>query len=73
LLSKKILNAVEMRSLMGDQRPNCLILDEIDGSLASEERVRIGAFVSMVTRGILVFLYSICFCRLLNALKSSQG
>jgi chromosome transmission fidelity protein 18 len=40
-LSKKILNAVEMRSLMGDQRPNCLILDEIDGSLASEERVNV--------------------------------
>jgi hypothetical protein len=33
---------------MGDQRPNCLILDEIDGAMASAEKGGVGALVKMI-------------------------
>lgn len=31
-LTARILDAVEMRSMMGEKRPNCVIIDEIDGA-----------------------------------------
>jgi len=37
VLIEKITNATEMRTL--DDRPNCLIIDEIDGTVGSESKV----------------------------------
>ncbi|RLN95808.1 hypothetical protein BBJ28_00019393 [Nothophytophthora sp. Chile5] len=33
VLKNKIISAMEMQSIWGDRKPNCLILDEIDGAL----------------------------------------
>ncbi|KAH9620440.1 hypothetical protein KSS87_004132 [Heliosperma pusillum] len=33
ILEKKILDAVQMNTIMGDSKPKCLIIDEIDGAL----------------------------------------
>ncbi|KAJ7546189.1 hypothetical protein O6H91_08G029300 [Diphasiastrum complanatum] len=36
-LQGKILDAIQMKSVMGDCKPNCLIIDEIDGALGGAE------------------------------------
>ncbi|KAJ0410247.1 hypothetical protein P43SY_002579 [Pythium insidiosum] len=33
VLKNKIISAMEMQSIWGDRRPNCIILDEIDGAM----------------------------------------
>ncbi|KAL4157676.1 hypothetical protein PRNP1_006693 [Phytophthora ramorum] len=33
LLRNKIINAMEMQSIWGERKPNCIILDEIDGAM----------------------------------------
>lgn len=36
-LQAKILDAVQMKSVMGDLRPNCVVIDEIDGALGGAD------------------------------------
>ncbi|KAG0606534.1 hypothetical protein M758_9G148800 [Ceratodon purpureus] len=36
-LQAKILDAIQMKSVLGDNRPNCLVIDEIDGALSGAE------------------------------------
>ncbi|KAH7427153.1 hypothetical protein KP509_10G031900 [Ceratopteris richardii] len=36
-LKAKILDAVQMKSVMGDLRPNCVVIDEIDGALGGSD------------------------------------
>ncbi|XP_024380878.1 uncharacterized protein [Physcomitrium patens] len=36
-LQGKILDAIQMKSVTGDNRPNCLVIDEIDGALSGAE------------------------------------
>ncbi|ETW08306.1 hypothetical protein, variant 1 [Aphanomyces invadans] len=37
VLRDKIINAMEMQAIFGNNRPNCIILDEIDGAMAGQE------------------------------------
>lgn len=46
----RVLDAVEMRSVMGEKRPNCLIIDEIDGAAGGAEgRNAISALLKVIT------------------------
>ena len=47
-LTQRLVDAMQMRSLFGDQRPNCIILDEIDGSLASECSGAVSALTQLI-------------------------
>jgi chromosome transmission fidelity protein 18 len=48
-LAARVRNAVEMRSVFGDGKPNCVIIDEIDGAMAgSEGRSAIGALLQVI-------------------------
>ncbi|KAF0693861.1 Aste57867_15203 [Aphanomyces stellatus] len=50
VLKEKIISAMEMQSIFGDQRPNCIILDEIDGALSGQEgKGAISALQALVT------------------------
>ena len=52
VLMNKIASASEMRSLLGDRKPNCIILDEIDGVLGdnnSDDKGTINALVKLIT------------------------
>ena len=51
-LKSKVLDAVQMQPVMGDKRPNCLVIDEIDGALGGAEgRGAIQALLSIVNGG----------------------
>ncbi|PRW55958.1 chromosome transmission fidelity 18-like protein [Chlorella sorokiniana] len=51
-LQARILDAVEMQSVMGERRPNCVIIDEIDGATGGAEgRSGIAALLKIVTAG----------------------
>eukprot|EP00963_Diacronema_lutheri_P003835 scaffold287_cov337-Pavlova_lutheri.AAC.198 len=50
-LHQRVLDAVQMQSLIGDKRPNCIIVDEIDGALGGEGRGGIDALLKIVTAG----------------------
>ncbi|KAL4457647.1 hypothetical protein ABPG75_012512 [Micractinium tetrahymenae] len=48
-LQSRILDAVEMQSVMGQRRPNCVIIDEIDGATGGAEgRSGIAALLKIV-------------------------
>ena len=48
-LTQRILDAMQMQSMFGEKKPNCIILDEIDGALGGGEgRSAIGALVKMI-------------------------
>ncbi|CCI48192.1 unnamed protein product [Albugo candida] len=50
LLRNKIISAMEMQSLHKDKRPNCIILDEIDGAMnAGDSKNAISAIQKMAT------------------------
>ncbi|OQR98148.1 chromosome transmission fidelity protein [Achlya hypogyna] len=50
VLREKIISAMEMQSIFGNNRPNCIILDEIDGALhGNEGRSAIGALQELVS------------------------
>ena len=46
LLCKQVIRAMENQSLFGDARPNCIILDEIDGA---EGKAAIEALLAIIT------------------------
>ena len=47
-LRSRVMDAMQMRALGSDGRPNCIILDEIDGAIAaSDGRGAIGALVAL--------------------------
>jgi len=49
-LTSKVIDAVQMQSVMGEKRPNCVILDEIDGAAGGAEgRSAIQALIKIVT------------------------
>ena len=49
-LTGRVLDAVQMQSVMGERLPNCLIIDEIDGaSGGAEGRSGIAALVKIIT------------------------
>ncbi|OQS02776.1 chromosome transmission fidelity protein [Thraustotheca clavata] len=49
VLREKIISAMEMQSIFGNSRPNCIILDEIDGALhGNEGRSAIGALQELI-------------------------
>lgn len=50
-LHQRVLDAIQMQSLIGDKRPNCIIVDEIDGALGGEGRGGIDALLKIVTAG----------------------
>ncbi|KAL2643607.1 hypothetical protein R1flu_011194 [Riccia fluitans] len=50
-LEGKILDAVQMKSVSGDRRPNCLIIDEIDGAIGGGEgRSALRHLIDIVSR-----------------------
>jgi len=50
-LCDKVASAVEFQAVMGDRRPNCVVIDEIDGAIGGAEgRSTIEALVQLVTR-----------------------
>ncbi|BBN02524.1 chromosome transmission fidelity protein 18 [Marchantia polymorpha subsp. ruderalis] len=50
-LQRKILDAVQMKSVTGDNRPNCLIIDEIDGAIGGNEgRSALRHLIEIVSR-----------------------
>jgi chromosome transmission fidelity protein 18 len=49
ILTQKIKDAMEMQTMFGENKPNCIILDEIDGSTGGgESRSAVAALVRMV-------------------------
>ena len=51
-LKTKVTNAVQMRAVMGDKRPNLVVIDEIDGALGGAEgRGAIQALLSIINGG----------------------
>ena len=51
-LRQRVVNAVEMRAVMGERKPNCVVLDEIDGALGgSEGKGAIAALLKIVRGG----------------------
>ncbi|GAQ84926.1 DNA replication checkpoint protein CHL12/CTF18 [Klebsormidium nitens] len=51
-LKQRILDAVQMQPVMGDRRPNCLVIDEIDGALnGAEGKGAIDALLAIVNAG----------------------
>lgn len=49
-LTARVLDAVQMQSVMGEKRPNCLVIDEIDGAAGGAEgRSAIAALVKIIT------------------------
>mmetsp|Transcript_46222 Transcript_46222/g.76990 ORF Transcript_46222/g.76990 Transcript_46222/m.76990 type:complete len:1050 (-) Transcript_46222:217-3366(-) len=51
-LKKRILDATEMKSMFGDNRPNCVIIDEIDGALeGSEGKGAISTLMKIISGG----------------------
>ena len=49
-LTARVLDGVQMQSVMGEKRPNCLIIDEIDGAAGGAEgRSAINALVKIIT------------------------
>ncbi|GAB4820762.1 hypothetical protein N2152v2_007808 [Parachlorella kessleri] len=49
-LAARVLDAVEMRAVMGERRPNCVIVDEIDGATGGAEgRSAISALLKIVS------------------------
>lgn len=49
-LLSRVTDAAEMRSVVGEKRPNCIIIDEIDGAVGgSEGRSAIAALLKLVT------------------------
>lgn len=51
ILKEKINNAVNMKGMFGNKKPNCLILDEIDGMAASENQGAIEALLEALQPG----------------------
>ncbi|CAK9866614.1 unnamed protein product [Sphagnum jensenii] len=48
-LQAKILDAIQMKSVTGDKRPNCLVIDEIDGIMGGTEgKGAVDALVEMI-------------------------
>lgn len=49
-LTSRVLDAVQMQSVMGEKRPNCLVIDEIDGAAGGAEgKSAISALVKIIT------------------------
>ena len=61
VLRSKLRNAMEMRSVFGDKRPNCIILDEIDGAVgASEGSNTMGALIAFATKNATRPIICVC-------------
>jgi len=61
VLRSKLRNAMEMRSVFGDKRPNCIILDEIDGAVgASEGSNTMSALISFATKSATRPIICVC-------------
>ena len=51
-LRQRVMDAVQMRAVMGERKPNCVVLDEIDGALGgSEGKGAIAALLKIVRGG----------------------
>ncbi len=49
-LTARVLDAVQMQSVMGEKRPNCLVIDEIDGAAGGAEgKSAISALIKVIT------------------------
>jgi len=49
-LTSRVLDAVQMQSVMGEKRPNCLVIDEIDGAAGGAEgKSAISALIKIIT------------------------
>ena len=42
-LTRRVADAAEMASVLGERRPNCVIIDEIDGATGAPMRLLMGA------------------------------
>lgn len=48
-LTSRVLDAVQMQSVMGEKRPNCLVIDEIDGAAGGAEgKSAISALIKII-------------------------
>ncbi|GMH45142.1 hypothetical protein BSKO_13099 [Bryopsis sp. KO-2023] len=51
ILETKIRDATTMKSILGGKKPNCLILDEVDGMVASEGQGAIDTVLKLMQQG----------------------
>ena len=45
----KVSDAIALQSVLGDKKPNCLIIDEIDGMEGNESNTAVDFLVKLIT------------------------
>ncbi len=51
VLTQRIQDAVQMQAVLGEGRPNCVIIDEVDGAAAGAEGASAIAAILRITHG----------------------
>lgn len=52
VLENKIKDATSMKGMFGQRKPNCLIMDEVDGMMASEGQGAIDVILQLIEQGL---------------------
>lgn len=51
VLEDKIKDATGMKGMFGQKKPNCLIMDEVDGMMASEGQGAVDVIIKLIEQG----------------------